>query len=167
MQKPAGSERALLTSRSAFAWRAAVLAELCLEVRLMEMMNIDAAIRMFENYKIKLECTRKVVLQTIGKTYADPDIARAFKSLRENFEKLFRSATVDSIILHERMTLQLDILLNFPSDLARLNHAAAAFYLEFEEALKALLQIEPTYLDPKPDKSAEATSDCQTLTDAT
>ena len=133
----------------------------------MEMMNIDAAIRMFENYKIKLEGTRKMVLQNIGKTYADPDIARAFKSLRENFEKLFRSATVDSIILHERMALQVGILLNFPSDLARLIRAAAAFYLEFEEAQKALLQIDPTYFDPKPDKSAEATSDCQSLTDTT
>jgi hypothetical protein len=69
---------------------------------------------------------------------------------------------IDGIILYERMALQLDILLNFPSDLARLNHAATAFYLEFEETLKAFLQIDPTYLDPKPDKSTQATSDRQT-----
>ena len=128
----------------------------------MEMMNVDAAIRMFDNHKIKLEGTRKIVLQTVGKTYADPDIAVAFKSLREAFDKLFRSALIDAIILVERMALQVGILLNFPADLARLNHAVTAFYLEIDETQKALLQIDPTYFDPKPDRPTEATSDCQT-----
>jgi hypothetical protein len=123
----------------------------------MEMMNIDAAIRMLENYKIKLEGTRKMVLQTIGKTYADPDIALAFNSLREDFKKLVRSAMVDSIILNRRMVGQLHILLNFPAELARLTHAKTAFQLEIQEADKALLQIDPTHFDSKPDNSTEST----------
>jgi hypothetical protein len=125
----------------------------------MEMMNIDAAIRMLDNHKIKLEGTRKIVLETIGKTYADSDVAASVNSIREDFKKQFRSALVDSIILNRRMSEQVSVLLNFPAELARLRHSEAAFFVEIKETEKALLQIDPTYSDPKQDKSTEATSD--------
>jgi hypothetical protein len=107
----------------------------------MEMMNIDAAIRMLDNYSIFLEGQRKMVLQHISNT--DPEISAHVTSLRENFEKKLKDAMIDAIVLQEEIPRQTPVLLNFPAELARLVNSLTAFDLAAKESHKALLQTNP------------------------
>jgi hypothetical protein len=125
----------------------------------MEMMNIDYAIKRLGIYTSLLEGTRKLVLRTSAKTYADPKVAAHINSLRQDFEKLFEEAMIHSIILHRRMTAQVPTLVNFPAELAKFSRADSAFALELEESSKALLQLDPTCFDPKPGNSTKASKD--------
>jgi hypothetical protein len=127
-------------------------------VLVLEIMNIDAAIRMLGNYVNLLEGARKMVLHS-GQTNADPEIAAHIEKLQENFKKLLREATIDVIVLRQEMAKQIPVLLNFPAELAKLLNSLTAFDVEVKESGKAILQIDPTYFDPEPDKSEKAAND--------
>jgi hypothetical protein len=125
----------------------------------MEIMNIDAATQVFGNYENLLKGARKAVLENSGQSNADAEIAARIEKLQKAFKTLLREATIDVIVLREEMTKQIPVLLNFPAELAKLLNSLTAFDVEVGECSKAILQIDPTYFDPEPDKSEKAASD--------
>jgi hypothetical protein len=126
----------------------------------MEMMNINAAIRMLGNYTNLLTGTRQMVLHTSNRIDADPEVAAHINSLQNNFEELLRDAAINVTVLREEMTRQIPVLLNFPAELAKLMQTLNTFDHEMNESTKAVSHIAPpTHLDPEPNKRPSTVND--------
>jgi hypothetical protein len=109
----------------------------------MEMMDMEAASRIFTNYTHILAGSRKNTLQMVSQIYADAEINAHVDLLRQGFKELVRKALINRILLAEEMTRQIPLLLNFLGDLAKLQNSLNSFDAEMNEAYKALEQIDP------------------------
>ena len=124
----------------------------------MEMMNIDAAIRMLGNYTSQLASTRQMVFQTSNRIDVDPELAGHVRSLQKTFKELLRDAAINVIVLQEEITRQTPVLLNFPAEVGKLMRALNTFDHEINESNKAVSRIESTQLDPKPNDCSSPTN---------
>jgi hypothetical protein len=110
----------------------------------MEIMNINAAIRMLDNHTNVLAGIRQMILLTNDRIIGDPDIAEHINSLQNTFKEKLRDATINVIVLQREMTRQTPLLLNFPGELAKLIQSLKTLENELNQSSEAASHIERT-----------------------
>jgi hypothetical protein len=109
----------------------------------MEMIDIRAAIQVLDNYTILLEGNRKMVSQHLGKSQGDTEIATHVASLQESLKELWRDSAIASIALYRRLQMQVDLLINYPAEVAELTRAQTRHAKELHETGEVLRKINP------------------------
>ena len=117
----------------------------------MEMMDIQAAVRWFDDSVVLMMAMRKR-LESHPKDETDPLKREFIAASRDYVEAMLKSSYRHSIAITRQMSLELPLLLAHAEELAALRKAENLYEAESEKTWLVFKQTAPTY--PEPPRSA-------------
>ena len=117
----------------------------------MEMMDIQAAVRWFDD-SVAMMMTMRKRLESHRKDETDPLKREVIAAARDYVEAMLKSSYRHSIAITHQMALELPLLLAHAEELAALRKAENLYEAESEKTWLVFKQTAPTY--PEPPRSA-------------
>ena len=115
----------------------------------MEMMDLKAAIRLFDHYASMLDVQQKLLQRTRSLAKADPELAEYVTSQTEDLRKSFRNYTAFSILFSKQVIKQSALVL-LSDDYADVMAAQDRFSSKLNEVCAFLEEIEGSQTMPAP-----------------